>query len=50
MLRAPDDYVAVHSKFFDLIEKRDTDGACKLMGDYLDRHDQAVAKLLGGLA
>ena len=46
-IHAPDDYVVVHTRFFDLIEAGDAEGACKLMGDYLDRHDTAVGKLIG---
>lgn len=45
-LRPPDDYVAVHGKFFDLIEAGDADGACKLMSDYLERHDGVLSKAL----
>jgi GntR family transcriptional repressor for pyruvate dehydrogenase complex len=45
-VRPPDDYVAVHTRFFDLIEAGDADSACTLMGDYLERHD---AKLVGAL-
>ena len=46
-IRAPDDYVAVHTRFFDLVEAGDAAGACAVMGDYLDRHDAAVGKLIG---
>lgn len=45
-VRPPDDYVTVHTRFFDLIESGDPDTACALMGDYLERHD---AKLVGAL-
>jgi DNA-binding FadR family transcriptional regulator len=45
-VRPPDDYVSVHTRFFDLIEAGDADAACTLMGDYLTRHD---AKLVGAL-
>ncbi|HUJ61316.1 MAG TPA: GntR family transcriptional regulator [Kofleriaceae bacterium] len=45
-VRPPDDYVAVHSKFFDLLEARDADGACALMGEYLDRHDRLLSGAL----
>ena len=45
-VRPPDDYVAVHTRFFDLIETGDADAACSLMADYLERHD---AKLVGAL-
>jgi GntR family transcriptional regulator, transcriptional repressor for pyruvate dehydrogenase complex len=45
-VRPPDDYVAVHTRFFDLIESGDADAACSLMADYLERHD---AKLVGAL-
>ncbi len=46
-IRPPDDYVAVHSKFFDLIEAGEAATACTLMNEYLLRHDDNVAKLLG---
>lgn len=45
-VRPPDDYVTVHTRFFDLIEAGDPDAACALMGDYLERHD---ARLVGAL-
>jgi DNA-binding FadR family transcriptional regulator len=45
-VRPPDDYVSVHTRFFDLVEAGDADAACTLMGDYLTRHD---AKLVGAL-
>jgi len=45
-VRPPDDYVAVHTRFFDLIEAGEADAACALMSDYLERHD---AKLIGAL-
>lgn len=45
-IRPPDDYVAVHGKFFDLLESGDADGAVRLMGDYLERHDSALAQAL----
>jgi DNA-binding FadR family transcriptional regulator len=48
-IRPPDDYVAVHSKFFDLLEDGKADEACTLMNDYLDRHDQKLAKALAVL-
>ena len=45
-VRPPDDYVAVYTRFFDLIEAGDADAACALMADYLERHD---ARLVGAL-
>ena len=45
-MRPPDDYVAVHTQFFDLIEAGEADAACALMSDYLERHD---ARLVGAL-
>jgi DNA-binding FadR family transcriptional regulator len=48
-VRPPDDYVAVHSKFFDLLEDGKGDDACKLMDDYLERHDGKLAKALAVL-
>ena len=45
-VRPPDDYVAVHGTFFDLIEAGDGDGACQHMAAYLDRHDTRLAQAL----
>ena len=45
-VRPPDDYVAVYTRFFDLIEAGDADRACAVMGEYLERHD---ARLVGAL-
>jgi GntR family transcriptional repressor for pyruvate dehydrogenase complex len=45
-MRPPDDYVAVYTRFFDLIEAGDADRACAVMGEYLERHD---ARLVGAL-
>ncbi len=47
---APDDYVQVHTKFFDLLEAGDADAAVNLMTDYLERHDAKIVDALGGLA
>ncbi|MBA3538057.1 MAG: FadR family transcriptional regulator [Deltaproteobacteria bacterium] len=49
-VRPPADYVAAHSKFFDLIEAGDTDGATTHMAAYFERHDGQIATLLGGAA
>jgi GntR family transcriptional regulator, transcriptional repressor for pyruvate dehydrogenase complex len=45
-VKAPDDYVSVHTKFFDMLEAGQGDEACSLMNDYLLRHDAAIEKLL----
>jgi DNA-binding FadR family transcriptional regulator len=45
-VRPPDDYVAVYTRFFDLIEAGDGEAASTLLADYLERHD---AKLVGAL-
>ncbi len=49
-VRPPDDYVATHTKFFDLIENGKADEAVTLMTDYLDRHDAALVKMLQVIA
>jgi GntR family transcriptional repressor for pyruvate dehydrogenase complex len=49
-LRPPDDYVAVHGKFFDLLEAGNADAAVELMSEYLNRHDTQLSRALGGLA
>jgi DNA-binding FadR family transcriptional regulator len=45
-IRAPDDYVAAHTRFFDLIEAGDADTAVAHMGTYLERHDQKLVAVL----
>lgn len=49
-VRPPDDYVAVHSRFFDLLEDGKTDEAWKHMDAYLERHDDKLAKALAVLS
>ncbi len=49
-VRPPDDYVAIHTKFFDLIENGKADEAVALMSEYLDRHDAALVKMLQVIA
>jgi len=46
-LRPPDDYVAVYTKFFDLIEGREPDAAHALMSEYIDRHDARLLIAIG---
>lgn len=50
VVRAPDDYVAVHTRFFDLLEDGQGDAACQLMDDYLDRHDGRIVDALRVIA
>ena len=50
VVRPPDDYVATHTKFFDLVENGRGDEAVALMTDYLDRHDEGIVKLLQVIA
>jgi DNA-binding FadR family transcriptional regulator len=45
-VRPPDDYVAVHTRFFDLIEDGKPDDAHTLMAEYLERHDALLSKAL----
>jgi GntR family transcriptional repressor for pyruvate dehydrogenase complex len=45
-VRPPDDYVAVHSKYFDLIEDGKSDEAVAHMTKYLERHDEQLTKAL----
>ena len=49
-LRAPDDYVAVHTRFFDLIEDGQAEAAQRLMTEYLDRHDRRIVDVLKVIA
>ena len=46
-VRPPDDYVAVYTEFFELLEAGDADAAVKLMAEYLERHDAKMATALG---
>lgn len=48
-VRPPDDYVAVHTKFFDLIEDGKPVEAHVLMSEYLERHDALLSKALAVL-
>ncbi|HEU0032911.1 MAG TPA: GntR family transcriptional regulator, partial [Kofleriaceae bacterium] len=49
-IRAPEDYVQVHTKFFDLIEHGDGDAAVALMTEYLERHDNKIVSVLQVMA
>ena len=49
-VRAPDDYVQVHTKFFDLVERAEGAAAAALMRDYLERHDEKLVAALQVLA
>jgi DNA-binding FadR family transcriptional regulator len=49
-LKAPEDYVQVHSKLLDLVEAGDSDAAYKLMNDYLTRHDAQLTAVMGAIA
>ena len=40
----------VHTKFFDLIESGDADGAVALMAEYLERHDQKLVSVMQAFA
>jgi GntR family transcriptional regulator, transcriptional repressor for pyruvate dehydrogenase complex len=48
-VRPTDDYVTVHSKFFDLIEDGKAEEATQLMADYLERHDSQLTRALAVL-
>jgi len=50
IVRAPDDYVATYTRFFDLLEARDAEGACALMAAYLARHDEQITRALEAAA
>jgi len=47
-MHLPDEYVAVYSKFFDLIEAGNPDAAYTVMSEYLHRHDARFLGTLGG--
>jgi len=49
-VRAPEDYVVVHNKFFDLIERGEAEAATALMSEYLERHDNKLVSALQVLA
>jgi GntR family transcriptional regulator, transcriptional repressor for pyruvate dehydrogenase complex len=48
-VRPTDDYVTVHSQFFDLIEDGKADEATTLMAEYLERHDSQLTRALAVL-
>lgn len=50
MILAPEDYVPTHTRFFELLEKGESDAAVKLMSDYLERHDGKIVDALAPLA
>lgn len=45
-VRPPDDYVAVHSRYFDLIEDGKAEDAVLHMSAYLERHDEQLTHAL----
>jgi DNA-binding FadR family transcriptional regulator len=45
-VRLPEDYVAVYSKFFDLLENGHANEACDLMSEYFERHDSHISNAL----
>ena len=49
-VRPPDDYVAVHTKFFDMLENGQGDAAVEHMHGYLERHDEGIVKMLQVIA
>jgi GntR family transcriptional regulator, transcriptional repressor for pyruvate dehydrogenase complex len=46
VIRPTDDYVAVHTKFFDLLERGESDAAVAHMAEYLERYDSKVTQAL----
>ncbi len=46
MILAPDDYVQIHTKFFDLLEAGNADAATAVMTEYLERHDKKIVDAL----
>jgi len=46
----PIDYVAVHTKFFDLLEAGASEEAATMMTAYLERHDTTISNALQGAA
>ena len=50
VVRPPDDYVQSHTRFFELIEAGDAEGACTAMAEYIDRHDAQLAKAMQVIA
>lgn len=49
-LRPPDDYVAVHTRFFELLEDGQGEAAQRHMDEYLGRHDSRIVELLKAFA
>jgi DNA-binding FadR family transcriptional regulator len=46
MILAPDDYVQVHTKFFELLENGEAAAATAHMTEYLERHDNKIVDAL----
>lgn len=49
-VRTPEEYVAVHTKFFELLEDGQGEAACALMDEYLERHDRRIVDMLKVIA
>lgn len=49
-VKPPADYVATHTKFFDLLERGEADAAVALMTAYLERHDAQLTSVLEVMA
>src|SRR5262249_15428914 len=45
-IKLPEDYVAVHTRFFDLLEEGNADAAVAIMADYIARHDASMSEAL----
>lgn len=50
MIRPPDDYVQVYTRFFELIEHGEAEPAVALMAEYLERHDKTLTDALAAFA
>ncbi len=46
MILAPPDYVQIHTKFFDLLERGESAAAVAHMTEYLERHDNKIVETL----
>ena len=48
--KPPPDYHEAHTKFLDALDRNNADEACRLIGDYLERHDRGLVAALEAFA
>ncbi|MEZ4359996.1 MAG: GntR family transcriptional regulator [Kofleriaceae bacterium] len=50
VMRLPEDYVAVYTRFFDLLDAGEPEPACATLEQFLRDHDEALAAAAGAIA